>query len=168
MSAKKDKQVAVYPGSFDPPTNGHLNIIQRGAALFDHLVVAIATNTSKKGVFSVEERIEMLKAHTRDLSNVSYDSFQGLLVTYMKDKGYRVVLRGVRTMSDYEFEFQMALSNKHLDETVETVFMMTDGKYSHLSSSLIREIVALGGSTKGMIPKEIEKALAAKLHAAKK
>ncbi|MEW6776099.1 MAG: pantetheine-phosphate adenylyltransferase [Bdellovibrionota bacterium] len=156
-------RVAVYPGSFDPPTHGHLNIIERGAHVFDEVVVTIATNTSKKGVFTPEERMDLIRQLTKHLPNVRVEGFTGLLVDFMSKKDYHVVLRGIRTVQDFEYEFQMALSNKHLNPDIETVFMMTDAKYSHLSSSLIREIVMLGGSTKGMVPEIAEKALREKL-----
>lgn len=164
MSAGRNiERVAVYPGSFDPPTPGHIDIIARCAQVFDRVVVAVLTNVSKKGVFTPEERIGLLKELTAKISNVELDTFSGLLVDYMKKHKYRTVVRGIRTISDFEFEFQLALSNKHLDNEVETVFMMTDAKYSYVSSSLIREIIALGGDTKGMVHPTIEKALKDKL-----
>lgn len=162
---KSGERVAVYPGSFDPPTNGHLDIIRRGAEVFDKVVVALLVNVSKKskGVFTHEERVEMIRKVTADIPNVEVETFSGLLVDYMTEKGYTAVLRGIRTISDFEYEFQMALSNKHLNPKVETVFMMTEAQYSYISSSLIREIVALGGDTRGMLPDSIEQALREKL-----
>lgn len=164
MSASSQKErIAVYPGSFDPPTMGHLNIIDRGAEVFDRVVVGVAINTSKNGVFTREERVDLLEELVADRPNVEVDSFHGLLVDYMDEKGYTTVLRGIRTVSDFESELQMAQANRLLKEHIDTVFMMTDANYSHLSSSIIREIISLGGDTKGMVSPQVEAALKAKL-----
>jgi len=156
-------KIAIYPGSFDPLTYGHLNIIERGRLVFDKLIVSVAHNTSKKTIFSLEERVDILKGALDKYDDVTIDSFDGLLVDYVKKKGVNVLLRGIRTISDFEYEFQMALSNKTLDNSIETVFMMTDLKYSYISSSLIKEIVKFGGSVTDMVPESVEKELLKKL-----
>ena len=163
MSAGTKERVAVYPGSFDPPTMGHLNIINRAAEVFDRVIVAVAINVSKRGLFSREERVGLLEGLVANRPNIEVDSFQGLLVDYMKQRGYITVLRGIRTVSDFESELQMAQANRLLMENMDTVFMMTDAHYSHLSSSIIREIITLGGDTKGMVSPDVEAALKAKL-----
>ncbi len=155
---------AVYPGSFDPPTEGHLNIIRRGLALFDELVVAVATNTSKNTIFTPEERAALLKSLFPKEKKIRIDYFHGLLVDYVREKKASVILRGIRTMSDYEYEFQMALANKSMAPELETVFMMTEGRYSHISSSIIKEIMRFGGKGKDMIPPLVETALRKKLN----
>jgi len=142
------KKVAIYPGSFDPFTNGHLNIIERGVKVFDNVIVAVAHNVSKKTIFTLDERV---------------DYFQGLLVEYAKKLGTNTVLRGMRTVSDFEYELQMALSNKMLYPELETIFMVTESPYSHISSSLIKEIISLGGSAKEMVPEIVDKKLRKKL-----
>lgn len=154
---------AIYAGSFDPLTFGHLNIIERGAALFDELVVAVARNTSKSGVFDTDERIAMIEEATQGWSNIRCDAFEGLLVNYARQIDASVLLRGLRSVKDFEYEFQMALTNRQLSGDIETVFLMTDGKYAHVASSLIREIVAMGGSVEGMVPPHIERALKERL-----
>lgn len=152
--------VAIYPGSFDPVTNGHLDLIHRGCKLFDHLVVAIAQNPDKGGsLFSVEERMDMLKAMTADLNNVTVDAFEGLLMTYCIEKNANAVLRGIRAVSDYEFELQMALMNRKIEPRVETVFMMPAEKYSYLSSRIVREIASFGGPLTGLVPEFVEERL---------
>jgi pantetheine-phosphate adenylyltransferase len=156
-------KVAVYPGSFDPFTNGHKNIIERGVQVFDHIVVAVAHNSSKKTVFTVEERVEILNEVFKDRDDVKVDYFEGLLVDYIKRKGTNIVLRGMRTVSDFEFEMQMALANKTLSSELETVFMVTDSEYSHISSSVIKEVISLNGSASHMVPEVVEKRLREKL-----
>ncbi len=156
--------VAIYPGSFDPVTNGHLDLINRGCKLFDRLIVAIARNPEKDdSLFSLEERIEMLKAMTADLENVTVDSFDGLLMTYCIRKNANAVLRGIRAVSDYEFELQMALMNRKIEPRVETVFMMPAEKYSYLSSRIVREIAAFGGPLAGLVPELVEEHLRRKV-----
>ena len=130
-------KIAIYPGSFDPFTNGHENIIERSVKVFDQIIVAVAHNTSKKTIFTVEERVEILNEVFRDRDDVKVDYFEGLLVEYIKKMGTNVVLRGMRTVSDFEFEMQMALANKTLSSELETVFMVTDSEFSHISSSVI-------------------------------
>ena len=149
--------VAIYPGSFDPVTNGHLDLIHRGCKLFDRLVVAIARNPEKDAsLFSLDERMEMLKAMTADLENVTVDAFQGLLMTYCIEKNANAVLRGIRAVSDYEFELQMALMNRKIEPRVETVFMMPAEKYSYLSSRIVRDIASFGGPLSGLVPELVE------------
>jgi pantetheine-phosphate adenylyltransferase len=153
---------AVYPGSFDPVTNGHIDLIQRSAALFDHVVVAILGNAEKTPLFSVEERIEMLEEAIRDLQNVSVTSFQGLLVDFVEKIGASVIVRGIRAVSDYEYELQMALMNRRLSNKVETVFMLPAESYSFLSSKLVKEIAERGGKINGFVPAGVEKRLCRK------
>jgi pantetheine-phosphate adenylyltransferase len=147
--------IAIYPGTFDPPTNGHLDLIQRGAKIFDQLVVAILRNPEKVPLFSVEERLDMLRECTRPWDNVRVESFSGLLVDYARDCGAQAVLRGIRAVSDYEYELQMAWMNRKLDPTLETVFMTPAGSYSYLSSRLVREIASLGGSLGDLVPASV-------------
>lgn len=156
-------KVAIYPGSFDPFTNGHKNIIERGVKVFDQIIVAVAHNTSKKTVFSVEERVEILNDVFKDRDDVKVDYFEGLLVEYIKTKGTNIVIRGMRTVSDFEFEMQMALANKTLSSELETVFMVTDSEFSHISSSVIKEVISLNGSASHMVPEIVEKRLREKL-----
>jgi pantetheine-phosphate adenylyltransferase len=155
--------IAIYPGSFDPPTNGHLDLIQRGAKIFDELVVAILRNSEKTPLFTVDERMEMLRECTSQWDNVRVESFGGLLVDYARDRGAQAVLRGIRAVSDYEYELQMAWMNRKLDSSLETVFMMPAGAYSYLSSRLVREIASLGGALVGLIPTTVESRLRARL-----
>lgn len=157
---------AICAGSFDPPTDGHINIVQRGLKVFDGIVVAVAINTSKNPIFPAMERVEMLREIFRDHKNVEVDSFEGLLVDYARRKGVHTILRGLRTMGDYEYESQMALANKTLDPEIEILYMMTEGKYAHLSSSIIKEIISFGGSGCGMIHPVVEKRLKERLRKA--
>src|SRR5947209_10646124 len=141
------KQIkAIYPGSFDPPTNGHLDLIARGSKIFDELVVAILRNSEKDPLFTLDERLQMLREVTRNFENVSVDTFDGLLVDYARKQKAQAVLRGIRAISDYEYELQMALMNRKLEPQIETIFMMAADTYSYLSSRLVIEIVRLGGS----------------------
>ena len=161
---RKITNCAIYPGSFDPFTFGHVNIVQRALKIFDRIIIAVAINTSKKGTFTVRERVVMLKEVFRSEPNVEVDSFSGLLVDYVRRKGARSILRGIRTVTDFDYEFQMALANKSMDPSVEQVFMMTEGKYLYYSSSIIKEIVALGGTARDMVPEVVEKRLRKKLY----
>lgn len=156
-------RIVIYPGSFDPFTFGHLDIIERGSKVFDKMVVAVAHNVSKKTTFSIEERVEVIEEVFKNNDKVEVDSFKGLLVDYSKSKGTNIVLRGMRSVSDFEYEMQMAHANKSLDPELETVFMVTSRKYSHISSSLIMEIVSLGGSAGDLVPEIVEKKLKQKL-----
>ena len=149
-------KIAIYPGSFDPFTYGHENIIERSVKVFDQIIVAVAHNTSKKTIFTVEERVEILNEVFRDRDDVKVYYFEGLLVDYIKKMGKNVVLRGMRTVSDFEFEMQMALANKTLSSELETVFMVTDSEFSHISSSVIKEVVSLNGSASHMVPEIVE------------
>ena len=160
--------MAIYPGSFDPPTNGHLDLIQRGSKIFEDLIVAILRNSEKVPMFSVAERLEMLKELTADLSNVRIDTFDGLMVEYAKSMDASCVLRGIRAVSDYEYELQMALMNRKIEPTLETVFMMPADKYSYVSSRLVREVAQAGGPVKGLVPEAVEQKLREKLDPAYK
>lgn len=162
------KVIAIYPGSFDPPTNGHLDLIQRGSKIFDELIVAVLRNLEKSPLFSVTERVAMLQTLTDEYSNVRVDTFDGLTVDYAERVGASSVLRGIRAFSDYEYELQMALMNRKLRPELETVFMMPAEKYSYLSSKLVREVAQLGGSIKGLVPELVEQSLRAKLDPAYK
>ena len=161
---RAQRVIAIYPGSFDPPTNGHLDLIERGSKIFDQLVVAILRNPEKKDpLFTIEERVEMLRDITRDSANVEVESFNGLLVDYAVRRQARVILRGLRAISDYENEMNMALMNRKLDPNLETVFMMPAVAYTFLSSRLVREVVQLGGDVRGLVPPVVEERLRAKV-----
>jgi pantetheine-phosphate adenylyltransferase len=155
---------AVYPGTFDPVTNGHIDLIQRSAALYDAVVVGVLRNTEKTPLFTVEERILMLEEATRNLKNVTIASFAGLLVDFAEQMQASVIIRGIRAISDYEYELQMALMNRRLSNRVETVFMLPAETYSYLSSRLVKEIAAHRGSINGLVPAEVERRLFSKLH----
>jgi pantetheine-phosphate adenylyltransferase len=150
---------AIYPGTFDPPTNGHLDLISRGSKLFEHLTVAILNNPVKNPLFTVEERVEMLKESTRQLGNVSVDTFEGLMVDFARLNGATAVLRGIRAITDYEYEFQMALMNRRLAPEIETVFLQPAGRYSFVSSRLVKEVVSFGGKVDGLVPSNVAKRL---------
>ena len=159
------KITAIYPGSFDPVTNGHLDLINRASNLFHHLVVAVLINPEKDPLFSVKERVEMLDLVVAGLPNVEVDTFEGLLVDYARSKDARVLLRGIRAVSDYEYELQMALMNRQLEPELETVFMLPAEAYSYLSSRLVREVSRLGGSVKDLVPAVVEERIRAKVAA---
>jgi pantetheine-phosphate adenylyltransferase len=163
-----NKGIAIYPGSFDPPTNGHLDLIQRGSKIFEELVVAILRNSEKTPMFSLPERLDMLQQLTADLKNVRIDTFDGLMVEYAKSIDATCVLRGIRAVSDYEYELQMALMNRKIEPTLETVFMMPADKYSYVSSRLVREVAQAGGPVKGLVPEIVEQKLREKLDPAYK
>jgi pantetheine-phosphate adenylyltransferase len=150
---------ALYPGTFDPPTNGHVDLIQRGAKLFDHLTVAILNNPEKNPLFTVEERVEMLKEVTGSLANVSIATFEGLMVEFARRQGASAILRGIRAISDYEYEFQMALMNRRLAPEIETVFLQPAGRYSFVSSRMVKEVFTLGGDVTGLLPPNVLKRL---------
>lgn len=155
-------RIAVYPGSFDPLTNGHIDIIQRGARLFDRIVVAILVNLDKAPLFTPEERVATVRDVFRDLSNVEVDTFGGLLVDYARDRQAHVIVRGLRAVSDFEYELQMALMNRRLNPEIETVFMMPAEPYTYVSSRLVKEVFSLGGSVDGLVPASVEAQLRAK------
>jgi pantetheine-phosphate adenylyltransferase len=159
---------AIYPGSFDPPTNGHLDLIERGSKIFDELVVAILRNPEKNPLFSLADRRKMLEAMTADFDNVSVDTFDGLTVDYALKVEARAILRGIRAISDYEYELQMALMNRKLQPGLETVFMMPAEKYSYLSSRLVREVAQLGGSIDCLVPEIVGEKLREKIDVAHK
>lgn len=148
-------KIAVYPGSFDPVTNGHLDIITRGSKVFDKLIVGVLVNVDKKGLFDIEERVELIKRVTKHLDNVEVVSFNGLLINFMKQYNANVILKGLRAVSDFEYEFQMALMNSKLDPEVETLFMMTSAQYSYLSSSSVKQVARFGGCIEGLVPDNI-------------
>ena len=152
-------KIAIYPGSFDPLTNGHLDVIERASALFDQLIVAVAHQTDKKALFTIPERIEMAREAVKNLSNVQVDDFQSLLVDYVRSKKAKVIVRGLRAVSDFEFEFQMALMNRTLAPQVETIFMMPKDTYSFLSSRITKQIASLRGDISSFVPVHIAKAL---------
>jgi pantetheine-phosphate adenylyltransferase len=164
MELDRSKTVtAIYPGSFDPVTNGHLDLIARGANIFDRLIVAVARNLDKDPLFAVQERTEMLEAVTYEWKNVEVDVFGGLLMEYARSRGARVVLRGIRAVSDYEYELQMAMMNRKIEPEIETVFMMPGEAYSYVSSRLVRELARLHGPTQGLVPPIVEERLRAKV-----
>jgi len=146
---------AIYPGSFDPVTKGHLDIIKRASKILDHVTVAVLENPRKVATFDIEQRVEMLHLVTKDYSNVEVDYYKGLLIDYAQNKNISIIVKGLRAMSDFEFEFQMALVNQKLNSSIETMFMMTNNKYSYLSSSIVKEIAALGGDISSLVPPEV-------------
>jgi pantetheine-phosphate adenylyltransferase len=155
---------AIYPGTFDPPTNGHVDLIQRGAKLFDHLTVAVLTNPVKDPLFTVEERVEMLKEVAAGIGNVSVATFDGLMVEFARRQGATAVLRGIRAISDYEHEFQMALMNRRLAPEVETVFLQPAGRYSFVSSRMVKEVFSFGGDVSGLVPPNVLKRLRTRIN----
>jgi pantetheine-phosphate adenylyltransferase len=156
------KKIAVYPGSFDPITNGHVDIIKRGLRMFDELIILIAYNQNKRTLFSVEERIGLIREVIKDCKNVRVDCSDGLLVDFVKDSGANVILRGLRALSDFEYEFQLALINRRLSREIETVFLMTGYKWFYTSSTIIKEAASLGGSVKGLVPDIVNQKLTEK------
>jgi len=155
----KSDRIAIYPGSFDPLTNGHVDIIQRGSRLFDRIVVAILLNIEKSPLFTVQERVDIAREVFREYPNVEVDTFDGLLVEYARRKHASAIVRGLRAISDFEYEMQMALMNRHLNPDVETVFMMPAETYTYVSSRLVKEVVALGGSVTNLVPSLVESRL---------
>ena len=150
---------AVYPGTFDPVTYGHLDVIKRGSKIFDELVVAVGHNPLKDPLFTINERMDMISKNTKNISNIKVDCFKGMLIDYVKEMQTNVILRGIRTVSDFEYEFQRALTNRVLKTDIETVFVMTSQEYSFLNSSLIKEAVSLGGDISKFVPSDVEKLL---------
>jgi pantetheine-phosphate adenylyltransferase len=163
MTARGEGQRALFPASFDPVTNGHLDMVHRARSIFPNLVVAIATNVAKKGTFSVDERLEMLQIALADLPDVRITHFDGLLVDFAREIGATVVIRGLRAMADFEYEFEMALMNKRLGPAIETVFMMTSEEYFYVSSSRLKELVHFGADVDAWVPPVVAKALREKL-----
>jgi pantetheine-phosphate adenylyltransferase len=157
--------LAVYPGSFDPLTNGHVDIISRGARLFDRIVVAMLVNAEKSPLFTMPERVEIARAVFKDQPNVEVDTFDGLLVDYVQRRKAQVIVRGLRAISDFEFEFQMALMNRRLNDKIETIFMMPAEQYTYISSRLIKEVFSLGGRVHGLVPELVEQRLRDKVMA---
>lgn len=153
------KNIAVYPGTFDPVTNGHLDIINRAALLFDKVIVAVLINQNKKPIFSVPQRLKHLKEITKEIPNVQVDSFDGLLADYMKKCGSHIAVRGLRAVSDLEYEFQVANTNRALNKDMDTIFLMPRAKYTYLSSSMVREVYSLGGRLQDYVPAIVERAL---------
>ena len=156
------KNIAVYPGTFDPITNGHLDIIKRGAKVFDEIIVAVAFNPQKEPLFKIEERVDIIREVTKDNPKVSVESFSGLLIDYLEEHHAQIILRGLRAISDFEYEFQMASMNRKLASKFETIFMMTGEQYSYLSSRFVKEICRLGGKVDCFVPEKVNKALVEK------
>lgn len=153
------KRTAIYPGTFDPITNGHVDLIKRGLRMFDEIIVAVARIPRKSPLFALEKRVMMVKEAVKELGKVKVEPFDGLLIDYAKSKGVGAIIRGLRAVSDFEYELQMALMNRKLDSSIETVFMMPSEEYSYLTSSIIKEIASLNGSTKGLVPEIVKKEL---------
>lgn len=153
------KRKAIYPGSFDPITNGHLDVIERAAHLFDIVIVAVASNSNKKALFDIEERQQLAQKATAHVANVQIDTFNGLLVDYVAKQEGQAIVRGLRAVSDFEFEFQLALMNRKLNESIETIFMMPKDRFTFLSSSIVKEIASLGGSIDGLVPDDVHRSL---------
>jgi len=156
-------RTVIYPGSFDPLTNGHLDVIQRAAKLFDRVVVAVAKSESKQPLFTLEERLALVKQAVADIRNVEADAFEGLLIHYVEQRGAQAIVRGLRAVSDFEFEFQLALMNRKLNERIETIFMMPKDTYTFLSSRIVKEIARLGGDVSAFVPTYVRAELSAKL-----
>lgn len=153
------KRTAIYPGTFDPITNGHVDLVKRGLRIFDEIIVAVAKNPKKAPLFTLKERVMMAKEAVKELGAVKVEPFDGLLIDYSKTKGVGAIIRGLRAVSDFEYELQMALMNRKLDSSIETVFMMPSEEYSYLTSSIVKEVASLNGSTKGLVPEIVEKEL---------
>jgi len=166
--ASSNGKIAIYPGTFDPVTYGHIDLIKRASRIFDRVIVAVAHSKSKGTLFSVSERVELLKGAVKGIARVEVEDFEGLVVNYVKASGANVMVRGLRMISDFEYEFQMALTNRKLAGDIETIFMMPHEDYSYVSSKLIKETAALGASLGNFIPKEVEAALKKKLEFARK
>lgn len=162
-------RIAVYPGSFDPITNGHLDIIERSSRVFDKVIVAVLENPEKKNpLFNIEERVTLIKKVTEKMGNIEVESFTGLLINYMNRKNAQVIIKGLRTVADFEYEFQMSLMNNKLDANIETLFMMTNSKYSYVSSSSVKQVAIYGGCIKELVPDEIIPSIVSKIEELKK
>jgi len=153
------KKIAICPGTFDPITNGHIDLVKRGLRIFDEVIIAITTAAKKQPLFTIDERLELIKGAVKGLKSVRVESFDGLLVNYVRSKKGVAVIRGLRAVSDFEYELQMALMNRRLDLNIEAVFMMPSEEYSFLTSTIVKEIASFGGSVKGLVPEVVEKAL---------
>lgn len=162
------RRLAIYPGSFDPPTLGHMDVVERAAALFDQLIVAVGDNSAKTPLLSVEQRCDALRQSAQELDNVIVDSFSGLLVDFAKARGAKAIVRGLRATADFEYEFQMAMVNRRLEENIESVFLMTNWETSYLSSSIVREVAQLGGDYSAMVPAPVAKIIRESLTARSK
>jgi len=160
-------KTAVYPGSFDPVTNGHIDVIERALKIFDKVIVTVGDNPGKKPTFTTEERTEMLKECTKDLKNIEIDSFSGLLLDFVKSKNSKIIIRGLRAVSDFEFEFQRALLNRVVNDKIETIFIMTKEHYVYLNSSIVKEMAMFGGNVNGLVPEIVEKKLKEKFSKSK-
>jgi pantetheine-phosphate adenylyltransferase len=160
-----NKRTAIYPGTFDPFTNGHLDLVRRGLRIFDHLIVAVAPSPKKNPLFSTEERLSMIRETLKVYRRASMEIFEGLLVDYVKAKNGVAIIRGLRAVSDFEYELQLALMNRRLSSDIETVFMMPSEEYSYLTATIAKEIASLGGSVKGLVPPHVERALKKKFQA---
>ncbi|GAB4423361.1 MAG: pantetheine-phosphate adenylyltransferase [Thermodesulfovibrionales bacterium] len=152
-------RLAIYPGTFDPITNGHLDLVDRGLRIFDEIIIAVAPSPKKQPLFSLEERLRLIREAVRDCRHVKVEAFNGLLVNYVRGKGGIAIIRGLRAVSDFEYELQMALMNRRLDLNIETVFMMPSEEFSFLTSTVVKEVASLGGSVKGLVPEVVEKAM---------
>lgn len=153
------RKIGIYPGTFDPFTNGHLDLVQRGLRIFDHLIIGVAPNPKKNPLFSVEERLALIRQTLVNYKRVSLEMFDGLLVDYVAERKGIAIIRGLRAVSDFEYEMQMALMNRRLSADIETVFMMPSEEYSYLTATIVKEIASLGGSVRGLVPSHVEKAL---------
>ncbi|MDD2370521.1 MAG: pantetheine-phosphate adenylyltransferase [Firmicutes bacterium] len=154
-------KIGIYPGTFDPVTNGHLDILTRASKLFDKIIVGVAVDSDKNTLFDINERVGFMKDAVKDIPNIEVESFSGLLMHFTESKGAKVIIRGLRAVSDFEYEFQLALMNKNLNDTVETIFLTTSSEYTFLSSTIIKSVVKLDGEINGLVPKKVEEALKA-------
>jgi pantetheine-phosphate adenylyltransferase len=152
-------KLGIYPGTFDPITNGHLDLVERGLRIFDEIIIAVAPSPKKQPLFTPDERLRLIRESVKDCKNVRIETFNGLLVDYVRDSGGVAIIRGLRAVSDFEYELQMALMNRRLDMNIETVFMMPSEEYSFLTSTIVKEVASFGGSVKGLVPEVVEKAL---------
>ncbi len=152
-------RLGIYPGTFDPVTNGHLDILKRASKLFDKIIIGVAVDSDKKTLFDIDHRVEFMKDAVKDISNIEVEAFSGLLMHFTESKGAKIIIRGLRAVSDFEYEFQLALMNKNLNDSVETMFLTTSSEYTFLSSTIIKSVVKLNGEIKGLVPEKVEIAL---------